>query len=81
MLKLLGSFENLHIKSALKVMDLALVLIKIAKMWKDSGLLADAFVPRSFCDIFVGWLFLLFSPQIKKKKKKSLLIAFIASLI
>lgn len=32
MLKLLGSFENLHIKSALKVMDLALVLIKIAKM-------------------------------------------------
>lgn len=54
MLKLLGSFENLHIKSALKVMDLALVLIKIAKMLKDSGLLADAFVPRSFCDIFVG---------------------------
>lgn len=47
-------------------------------MWKTSGLLIYAFVPRSFCEILRGGLFLHFFPS---RFKKSILVNCIYGII
>lgn len=65
-LKLLNSFENPHVKSVPSVLDLALVLIESAKMWKTFGLLFYGLVPESLSKVLIGWLFPdSFSPELK----------------